>query len=163
MRPGSHGRQSEVQRRTGEIGVDDSDGLRCFAGGAGRKGEAAKNYADANAGVLHTLSITTAQEEAIFCALAPDYEKRVQRFLDGRHQGRMLADLDDNQKCMLFDFAYNVGLEKFPKFAAAVLEHDWPTARAESRRGGLEGTRRERETYAFLDQMIAGDTGTRLA
>ena len=148
-----------VRFLTEEIGATDGPGLRCFADAAGLKGDDARVYAEANRAALDALSITREQEERIFCALAPGYEYRVQRFLDRHHPGTALADLDDDQKCILFDYAYNVGLEKFPKFAAAVLARDWVAARAESRRGGLEGTRRERETYAFLDRQIGGADG----
>jgi hypothetical protein len=144
----------------GELGCAGA-GLTCFAAGAGLTGDDAEAYLDSNRALLDALDITTEQEEAIFALIAPKYEDGVKRILARRVSPVSWDDLDDDQKSLLFDYHYNVGLSKFPRFTAAVLARDWAAARAQSVRGGLEGTRRERETFAFLDRLIG--SGTRLA
>lgn len=144
-----------------ELGVSDGPGLAAFVAGAGLSGDAAGDYFAAHRAILDTLAITEDQEKTIFRALVPDYEARVRRVLTARIPPADWNALDDDQKCMLFDYEYNVGLRKFPSFTAAVLAKDWTRARKECVRKGLEGTRRERETFAFLDAL--GVDGPRLA
>jgi hypothetical protein len=147
--------RAEVEVFLAPLGFAEA-GTASFAGGAGLTGTAARDYLYDNRATLDMFVLSEEQEEAIFAALAPSYEEGVKSFLKRRHPEVEWKALDPNQKALLFDYQYNVGLSKFPKFTAAVIARDWATARIESPRDGLEGTRREKETFAFLDRL-AGD------
>ncbi|MDF7820376.1 pesticin C-terminus-like muramidase [Runella sp. MFBS21] len=84
----------------------------------------------------HELAITEAQQEALFDhVLVDEYERRVRsQLVDFANQNDsvthdMIAweNLSEKQKHILFDFAYNPGLSKFPTLTEAVLQEDWDT------------------------------------
>ena len=68
------------------------------------------------------------------------------RIVEG-HFGYDYNKLDADNKCMLVDFAYNLGgggLRKFPKFVKAVCENDLNTMREEYKRYySANGTKKE--------------------
>ena len=82
------------------------------------------------------LYITEEQQQALFDdVLVDEYEQRVRsqlaHFAD--ESGTVTHDmiswehLSEKQKHILFDFAYNPGLSKFPTLTEAVLREDWDT------------------------------------
>ena len=143
----------------GELGVPEP-GVSAFAGGSGLTGESARRYLFDRRADLDRLQLSPEQEEQIFLRLVPEYEKRAQRALRQIRPGVTWDSLDDDQKCLLFDYEYNVGLAKFPRFVAAVLAKDWTEARRQGVRKGLEGKRRERETFAYLDRLGTATSST---
>lgn len=84
----------------------------------------------------HELYITEEQQQNLFDhVLVAEYEQRLQSQLAhfaNENEGvtdDMIAweNLSEKQKHILFDFAYNPGLSKFPTLTAAVLREDWDT------------------------------------
>ena len=139
-----------------ELGLSEA-AVNAFAGGAGLQGEAARQYLHDHRADLDLIRIDRAQEQKIFCLLAPEYEARAQRVLRNTHPDAAWDALDDHQKCLLFDYEYNVGLSRFPQFVNAVLARDWTEARRQCIRKGLEGKRRETETFALLEGLASGN------
>jgi len=136
----------------GQLGVPEP-AARAFADGSGLTGESARRYLLEHRADLNQLQLSPEQEGQVFLQLVPEYEKRAQRALRQTHPEVIWDSLDDDQKCLLFDYEYNVGLAKFPHFVAAVLARDWAEARRQGVRKGLEGKRREKETFAFLERL----------
>ena len=64
------------------------------------------------------------------------------------YYGDEYEELSDNSKCMLIDFAFNIGgggMKKFPKFVQAVLIDDIETMRQQYKRfySASDGTKKE--------------------
>lgn len=111
----------------------------------------------------HELYITDEQQQALFDhVLVDEYERRLRsqlvQFADENenvtHDMISWENLSEKQKHILFDFAYNPGLSKFPTLTEAVLNEDWDTVAASFERfsGGQPLSYRNDTFYAtFLD------------
>jgi hypothetical protein len=149
---GSRRKEDVIAFLRDELGLPEA-AVSVFADGSGLTGEDARRYLSDHSGELDLLQLSPAQEKQIFLLLAPEYEKRVRRVLRRSYPEMTWDSLDEHQKCLLFDYEYNVGLGKFPRFVAAFLAQDWAEARRQCIRKGLEGKRRETETFAYLDRL----------
>ncbi|MFN8344219.1 MAG: pesticin C-terminus-like muramidase [Spirosomataceae bacterium] len=104
-----------------------------FMGAAYKTGDEALAWVNAH---RHELFITEEQQQVLFDqVLVDEYERRLRsqlvQFADdnGSITHDMIAweNLSEKQKQILFDFAYNPGLSKFPTLTEAVLREDWET------------------------------------
>ena len=104
-----------------------------FMEAAYKTGDEAQAWVDEH---RHELYITEDQQQALFDhVLVDEYEQRLRSQLahfaeeNGNVTHDMIAweNLSEKQKQILFDFAYNPGLSKFPTLTEAVLNEDWDT------------------------------------
>ena len=100
------------------------------------------------------LRISRIQEQDLFeLVLALKYEKETADHVDQKFGKGTWAKLDSDQQAMLFDYQYNPGLSKFPKFSKAVVDADWKTVLDEYERNGV-GQRNDRFKERFLDPRL---------
>ena len=90
------------------------------------------------------------EDARILEMLFQDLEKaeRVADSIVCSYYGGEYEELSDNSKCMLIDFAFNIGgggMKKFPKFVQAVLIDDIETMRQQYKRfySASDGTKKE--------------------
>ena len=104
-----------------------------FMGAASKTGVEAQEWVNEH---RHELYITEEQQQALFDhVLVEEYERRLRaqlsQFADENesvtHEMISWENLSEKQKHILFDFAYNPGLSKFPTLTEAVLREDWDT------------------------------------
>lgn len=101
-----------------------------------------------------TLRISDAAQRTLFeKILVPQYEKRARTHIDGRFGPGTWHSLSAEQQEMLFDYEYNVGLTKFPKFTKHVVQCNWKETLVEYKRGGV---RRRNADFkkAYLDPRL---------
>lgn len=100
------------------------------------------------------LRISRISEQALFeSVLVLKYEKEAAAHVDQKFGAGSWAKLDSDQQAMLFDYQYNPGLSKFPKFSKAVMDADWKTVLEEYERKGV-GKRNDRFKERFLDPRL---------
>jgi hypothetical protein len=104
-----------------------------FMNAAGKTGDEAEVWVNEH---RHELYITEDQQQALFDhVLVDEYEQRMRsqlvQFAEENssitHDMIAWENLSEKQKHILFDFAYNPGLSKFPTLTEAVLHQDWDT------------------------------------
>lgn len=104
-----------------------------FMDAAYKTGDEAQEWVNQHSDELY---ITEEQQQALFDhVLVDEYEQRVRlqlaHFADESdnvtHDMIVWENLSEKQKHILFDFAYNPGLSKFPTLTEAVLREDWDT------------------------------------
>lgn len=131
-----------------------------FMDAAYKTGDEAQEWVNEHRNELY---ITEEQQQALFDdVLVDEYEQRVRsqlaHFAD--ESGTVTHDmiswehLSEKQKHILFDFAYNPGLSKFPTLTEAVLREDWETvAQSFERYSAGEALSYRNDTFyqTFLD------------
>lgn len=133
---------------------------QAFMDAASKTGDEAQAWVNQH---RHELYITEEQQQALFDhVLVDEYERRLRsqlaQFADESdtvtHDMISWENLSEKQKHILFDFAYNPGLSKFPTLTEAVLLEDWDTvAQSFERFSGGEPLSYRNDTFyaTFLD------------
>jgi hypothetical protein len=126
----------------------DKDVINKLSTAAGFKGNNARQWIESNKNL--NIQINQKQQKKLFeKILVPIYENGVQQYMNKFFDKNTWNNLDSEQKNMLFDMHYNVGLSKFPKFTKAVVNKDWATAKKEYKRKGV-GNRNNDFYKSFL-------------
>lgn len=148
----------EIYEDLTQAGVD-ANVTRELMNAAHLKGEEAIEWVNSH----QNLHISEGQQLALFeQVLVPEYEHNlINQLANFAHSHtdistEMVAwgNLNEAQKEMLFDFAYNPGLSQFPRLTEAVLKEDWHTIEEEYERfSGNEPLNYRNESFyaTFLD------------
>jgi len=128
----------------------DKDVINKLSTAAGLKGNNARQWIESHNN--HNIKINQKQQKKLFEEiLVPIYEKGVKQYVN-KYSQNTWDNLDSDQKNMLFDMHYNVGLSKFPKFTIAVINKDWATVKKEYKRNGV-GNRNNDFYNSFLSKI----------
>lgn len=126
-----HRTQQEIYDDLTAAGIDPQS-VQILMASANKIGSDAQAWVAAN----HNVHITEEQQRYLFYnVLVPEYELRAQTQIESFLEKHPDVDpelanwdnLSDKQKQMLFDFAYNPGLDRFPTVTNAILHEDWET------------------------------------
>lgn len=119
--------------------------------GAGLTGQEAENFIDSN----DDIEITDEQEKQLFEKIVPVYEDRaVSDYEEFTIEGKpSYEELPEVIKGLLVDYAYNVGVSKFPKFFNALITGNKEEAIAQYKRytGDKPLGRRNKDTLKVLN------------
>lgn len=133
-----------------EIPQDTTERLSLASGLSGKE---ASDFVKENP----DLEITPEQQEKLFTISMSEAFKRADN--DLRSMGYDPANVSEDKKELLADYAYNIGgLLNFPKFTNALVNNDFDTAKKESKRfsGKQPLTRRNKATLAKIDEIAKG-------
>jgi len=148
--PGYDLGQRTTEQIKQELQKSDIDVINKLSTAAGLKGNNARQWIESHNN--HNIKINQKQQKKLFEEiLVPIYENGVKQYVN-KYSQNTWDNLDSDQKNMLFDMHYNVGLSKFPKFTIAVINKDWATVKKEYKRNGV-GNRNNDFYNSFLSKI----------
>lgn len=144
-----HREKAEIKNDLLEAGLSNED-AEIISNGAGLAGDDAEKFLKENSNI----TITEEQQEKLFEKVVPVYEARA---INGYEKIDLenkpnYEDLPQKVKDLLVDYAYNVGVETFPKFFKAVIKGDEETALNQYKRytDGKPLGKRNEDTLSLL-------------